>query len=138
MTDVLTSLVCDGQTIVLGRASQVSEAPQQQPRVSALLGSTTVTFTDSASGLSWSASIATLIKFGGLNLGAVPDILLSADLPDGIRGYPYTGTISAINIGGAMGDISITVDSLPAGLTLGATTTTDHQTFTATITGTLQ
>lgn len=137
MTDVLTSLTCDGQTIVLGRVGQASNAPQQLPKVSALLGPVTVKFTD-ASGLSWSASIGTLLEYGGLNLGGVPDVLLSANLPDGIRGYPYTGTISATNIGGATGDISITVDSLPAGLTLGATTTTDHRTYTATITGTLQ
>lgn len=137
MTDVLTSLTCDGQTIVLGRASQASEAPQQPPKITALLGPVTVTFTD-ASGLSLSASIATLIEYGGLNLGAVPDILLSANLPDGIRGYPYAGTISATNIGGATGAIAITVDSLPAGLSLGDTTTDDGQTYTATITGTLQ
>ncbi|HET9819665.1 MAG TPA: hypothetical protein VFP92_10930 [Rhodanobacteraceae bacterium] len=123
---------------MLGSASQVSEAPQQQPRASALLGPVTVTFADAASGLSWSVSIATLLEYGGLNLGGIPDVLMSANLPDGIRGYPYTGTISAMNIGGATGDITITVDALPAGLTLGATTTTDHQTYTAIITGTLQ
>lgn len=89
-------------------------------------------------GLSWSASIATLLQYRGLNVSALPDILLSANLPDGIRRYPYTGTISATNIGGATGAITITVDSLPAGLSLGATTTADGLTYTATITGTLQ
>ncbi len=128
MTDVLTELSYNGQTIVLAPATVAL----------AVLGSATVTFTDAETGLSWSASIATLLEYSGLQVSAIPDILLSANLPDGIRGYPYSGTISATNIGGATGDISITADSLPAGLTLGETTTTDHQTFTATITGILQ
>jgi hypothetical protein len=78
------------------------------------------------------------VVVGNLKVNVVPDILLSANLPDGIRGYPYTGTISAMNIGGATGAITITVDSLPANLTLGPTTTDDGLTYTATITGTLQ
>lgn len=98
------------------------------------IGSTQVTFT--RGGLSWTVPIVVVV--GDLSINAVPDIMISANLPDGIRGYPYTGTISATNVGGATGDIAITVDQLPVGLSLGATTTADHQTFTATITGTLQ
>jgi hypothetical protein len=64
--------------------------------------------------------------------------LLSANLPDGIHGYPYAGTITAINVGGATGDIEITVDQLPTGLSMGDTTTDDGVTYTAPITGTLQ
>jgi len=98
------------------------------------LSATQVTFT--RGGLSWTVPIVVVV--GNLKVNVVPDILLSANLPDGIRGYPYAGTISAMNIGGATGDISITVDSLPANLTLGPTSTTDGVTYTATITGTLQ
>jgi hypothetical protein len=95
---------------------------------------TLVTFT--RGGLSWTMPIVVVV--GSLEVNIVPSIMISANLPDGIRGYPYTGTISATNIGGATGAITITVDSLPANLTLGPTTTTDGVTYTATITGTLQ
>ena len=98
------------------------------------LGATQVTFT--RGGLSWTVPIVVVV--GNLKVNVVPDILLSANLPDGIRGYPYAGTISAMNIGGATGAIAITVDQLPAGLVLGDTTTDDGLTYTATITGTLQ
>jgi len=137
MTDVSTDLGLAGETITLNQVTDVSAVLEPAAKVSALLSPVTVKFTD-ASGLSWSASIATLIEYGGLRVGAVPAILLSANLPDGIRGYPYTGTISATNIGGATGAIAITVDQLPAGLVLGDTTTDDGLTYTATITGTLQ
>ena len=126
MTDVTTSLVLGDQSITLGQVTKVQALLQP------------VMVTVQSGGLSWSASIATLLQYRGLNVSALPDILLSANLPDGIRGYPYAGTISAMNIGGATGDISITVDSLPANLTLGPTSTTDGVTYTATITGTLQ
>ena len=95
---------------------------------------TLVTFT--RGGLSWVVPIVVVVA--GLEINIVPDIIISANLPDGIRGYPYTGTISATNIGGATGAIAITVDQLPACLVLGATTTDDGLTYTATITGTLQ
>jgi hypothetical protein len=90
----------------------------------------------SRGGLTWVVPIVVVV--GTLEVKVTPDILLSANLPDGIRGYPYSGTISAMNVGGATGDIEITVDQLPAGLTLGDTTTEDGTTYTATITGTLQ
>lgn len=137
MPDITTDLSLAGETITLKPAMPASFILEPAAKVSALLAPVAVTFSD-ANGLSWSASIATLLEYGGMNLGGIPDVLLSANLPDGIRGYPYVGTISATNIGGATGDITITVDALPAGLTLGATTTTDHQTYTAIITGTLQ
>lgn len=98
------------------------------------IGGTQVTFT--RGGLSWTVPIVVVV--GDLHVNIVPDILISANLPDGIRGYPYSGTISAMNIGGATGAIAITVDQLPANLSLGATTTADGVTYTATITGTLQ
>jgi hypothetical protein len=98
------------------------------------LHKTQVTFT--RGGLSWTVPIVVVV--GQLEVIVVPSIMISANLPDGIRGYPYTGTISAMNIGGAIGAISITVDELPAGLSLGATTTADGITYTATLTGTLQ
>jgi hypothetical protein len=126
MTEIATRLQCADQSITLGQVAPVSMA----------LGPATVTV--SAGGLSYTASISTLLTYGGLKVSALPDILLSASLPDGIRGYPYAGTISATNIGGATGAITITVDSLPAGLALGETTTDDGVTYTATITGTLQ
>lgn len=137
MTEVSTVLGSGDDAITLTQVSDSSAVLVPAPSVSLMLAPVMATFID-ASGLSWTASISTILKYGSLNLNVVPDVLLSANLPDGIRGYPYTGTISATNIGGASGDITITVDSLPAGLTLGATTTTDHQTYTATITGTLQ
>lgn len=98
------------------------------------LGATQVTFT--RGGLSWTVPIVVVV--GSLEVRVIPDILLHANLPDGIRGYPYNGTISATNIGGATGAITITVDSLPAGLSLGTATTADGMTYTATLTGTLQ
>lgn len=127
MPEVSTTLEHAGQKITLPQAT----------RVTAVLAPVMVSF-QTASGLSYTARISTLLNYSGLKVAALPDILLSANLPDGIRGYPYSGTISAMNIGGATGDISITVDQLPAGLSLGPTTTTDHQTFSATISGTLQ
>jgi hypothetical protein len=126
MTDVSTVLAMNGQSIELA----------QQTVLSALLGPVQVTVTQGD--VFYTASIATLLEYQGIKIQASPDILLSANLPDGIRGYAYSGTITAINVGGATGDIEITVDQLPAGLTLGDTTTQDGTTYTAPITGTLQ
>jgi hypothetical protein len=137
MTDIATVLVLGDQAVTLDQARKTQGivlAPQTS--VSALLHPVQVTVRHGD--LSWSASVATLLKYRGLKVSALPDILLSANLPDGIRGYPYTGTISAMNIGGATGDITITVDELPTGLSLGDTITTDSITYTATLTGTLQ
>lgn len=138
MTEASTRLACEDQSVTLRQQTRDPAAlGPVAGSFSAVLAAVTVTVSI-ASGVSWSTPIVTLLAYNGLKVSAFPDILLSANLPDGIRGYPYNGTISATGIGGATGAITITVDQLPAGLALGETTTNDGQTYTAAITGTLQ
>jgi hypothetical protein len=92
-------------------------------------GSTSLTFkaTD---------GVQTGTKPTSISVAAAPAISITASLPDAVIGYAYTGSVTAQNINGATGSITITVDSLPAGLTLGSTTDNGDGTFTASVTGT--
>lgn len=92
-------------------------------------GSTTVQFkaTD---------GVQTGTKSVSMSIAAAPDVSITANLPDAVVGYAYTGSVTAQNINGATGSITITVDALPAGLTLGATVDNGDGTFTAPVTGT--
>jgi len=71
-----------------------------------------------------------------MSVAAAPAISITANLPDAVVGYAYTGSVTAQNINGATGAITITVDSLPSGLTLGSTVDNGDGTFTAPVTGT--
>jgi hypothetical protein len=92
-------------------------------------GSTTVQFkaTD---------GVQTGTKSVSMSVAAAPDVSITANLPDAVVGYAYTGSVTAQNINGATGAITITVDSLPAGLSLGSTVDNGDGTFTAQVTGT--
>jgi hypothetical protein len=92
-------------------------------------GSTTVQFkaTD---------GVQTGTKSVSISIAAAPDVSITANLPDAVVGYAYTGSVTAQNINGATGSITITVDSLPTGLTLGSTVDNGDGTFTAPVTGT--
>ncbi|HET9819666.1 MAG TPA: hypothetical protein VFP92_10935 [Rhodanobacteraceae bacterium] len=80
--------------------------------------------------------VQTNTKSVSMAIAAAPDVSITANLPDAVVGYPYTGSVTAQNINGATGAITITVDSLPAGLTLGSTVDNGDGTFTAPVTGT--
>ena len=92
-------------------------------------GSTTVQFkaTD---------GVQTGTKSVSISIAAAPAVSITASLPDAVIGYAYTGSVTAQNINGATGAITITVDSLPAGLTLGSTVDNGDGTYTAPVTGT--
>lgn len=63
-------------------------------------------------------------------------ITLSGTLPAPTVGTAYSGSVTATLVDGATGTLTITVDQLPAGLALGATTNNGDGTFTAPVTGT--
>lgn len=92
-------------------------------------GSTTVQFkaTD---------GVQTGTKSTSISVAAAPAVSITANLPDAVVGYAYTGSVTAQNINGATGAITITVDTLPAGLTLGSTVDNGDGTYTAPVTGT--
>lgn len=69
-------------------------------------------------------------------IAAAPAVSITASLPDAVVGYAYTGSVTAQNINGATGAITITVDALPSGLVLGSTVDNGDGTFTAPVTGT--
>lgn len=71
-----------------------------------------------------------------MSVAAAPAISINANLPDAVVGYAYTGSVTAQNINGATGAITITVDALPSGLVLGSTVDNGDGTFTAPVTGT--
>lgn len=80
--------------------------------------------------------VQTNTKTVTMAIAAAPSISITANLPDAVVGYAYTGSVTAQNINGATGSITITVDTLPDGLTLGSTVDNGDGTFTAAVTGT--
>ncbi|HET9817701.1 MAG TPA: hypothetical protein VFP92_00865 [Rhodanobacteraceae bacterium] len=92
-------------------------------------GSPSVTFKGSD-------GVQTGTKTVTMSVAAAPTISITANLPDAVIGYAYTGSVTAQNINGATGAITITVDTLPMGLTLGDTVDNGDGTYTAPVTGT--
>jgi hypothetical protein len=80
--------------------------------------------------------VQTGTKSVSISIAAAPAVSITASLPDAVIGYAYAGSVTAQNINGATGAITITVDSLPAGLTLGSTVDNGDGTYTAPVTGT--
>jgi hypothetical protein len=66
----------------------------------------------------------------------VPAITLTFNLPAGTVGMAYTGSVTATNVDGATGAITITYDALPDGLTAGTIVDNGDGSYTLPITGT--
>jgi len=64
-------------------------------------------------------------------------VRVTTSLPAADVGDTYTGSVTAANVAGATGSITITVDQLPAGLALGTRVDNGDGTFTSPVTGTL-
>lgn len=67
---------------------------------------------------------------------AAPAITLEIDLPAGTVGAAYTGSVTATNVNGATGAITITATPLPDGLTVGTIMDNGDGSYTLPITGT--
>lgn len=67
---------------------------------------------------------------------AAGGIAIATNLAAPVVGQPYTGSVTVTLSGGAVGPVTITVDELPDGLSLGAVTQVDAQTYRADVDGT--
>lgn len=65
-----------------------------------------------------------------------PTITLAFDLPPAMVGVVYAGSVTATNVDGATGAITITYDALPAGLSPGTIVDNGDGSYTLPITGT--
>lgn len=108
-------------------ALTVAFAPQQTaaavPPVSAQLAAVGAT----GSGVARGAQFA-------IKTPPMPSVVLTSDLPAGVVGYPYSGTVTATNQSGASGTLTITSTALPAGLAM--SNTTGASPLTTTVSGT--
>lgn len=102
-----------------------------------------VTFTPTFTATNGTQSATLKVNLLITAASAAPSINMSADMPDGMFGVAYNGSVSATNENGATGTMAYSVDALPTGMSLdsasgavtGTPTFTDetvNKTYTAT------
>lgn len=111
-----------------------SSSPQalchRPPTAAGATGDATMTATEQRITASdWGAVLLSLKQ-------AVPAIVITYDFSDGTVGTAYTGSITATNVGGATGAITLTNDALPGGVSLGTRIDNGDGSYTWDVTGT--